>query len=49
MKDMADNGMKRANSDLHTQAESLLTDRKNDTFDLQGISRLWEERDDESC
>lgn len=49
MKDMADNRMKRTDSDLHTHAESLLTERKNDAFDLQVISRLWAERADESC
>lgn len=43
MKDLADNGMERTNSDLHTQAESLLTERKKDAFDLQGISRLGRE------
>lgn len=40
---MADNGMKRTDSDLHTQAESLLTERKNDAFDLQVVSRLGRE------
>lgn len=44
-----ENGMKRTDSDLHRQAGSLLTERKNDAFDLQGISRLWAERADESC